>query len=111
MGSDKDIKLNEKQKQVITLLQNSGDDLVISLLLELKEQKDFFYLNTLLELLTVPRSEMLKKTIVEFISDIKVQAAAPILADFISKNYSFKDISKIVTACWQSRLDFSMHLD
>lgn len=111
MSSEQDIKLNEKQKQVINLLKNSNDDLIISLLLELKEQKEFYYLSTLLELLTSSQSDLLKKVIVEFISDIKLQTAAPILAEYVSKHFPQKDVSTLVTACWQSRLDFSHFLD
>ncbi len=105
------INLNEKQKQIINLLKNSNDELVISMLIELKEQQEFFYLHTLLEILTSNSSEMLKNAITEFISDIKLQASVKILADFISHNFPSQDLVKLVTACWQSRLDFSQNLD
>jgi hypothetical protein len=95
------------QKRLASALEKGTDEEILSLLIELKEYGNLFYLNTILNLVTGNRSEILKKTLVEFISDIKFQDAAPIIADFISENIESSDIIRLVTASWQSRLDFS----
>lgn len=111
MDKDKSIKLTEKQKQLIALLKNSSDEMVISMLIDLKDQSEFYFLNTLLEMINDENSEMLKTALVEFVSDIKLQAAVPILTQYVKESFPSKDVLSIVTACWQSRLDFSNHLD
>jgi hypothetical protein len=100
----------EKQKQHIAMLTKSSDENVISTLIELKEHGNLFYLGTLLDLVVSDRSEMLKKALVDFISDIKLQEAVPIISDFILMQFEKNDVTKLVTASWQSRLDFSKHL-
>ncbi len=101
----------EKQKRLVTAIEGNSDEMVVSMLIDLKEQGELFYLNSLLNILAGNRSEMLKKAVVEFISDIKLQEAVPIISGFIESNLQDKDVINIVTASWQSRLDFSQHLD
>jgi hypothetical protein len=111
MEKDMSTKLNEKQKQLIALLKNSSDELVISMLMDLKDRSEFYFLNTLLEMINDENSEMLKNALIEFVSNIKLQAAVPILTEYINESYPSKDVISIITACWQSRLDFSKHLN
>ena len=100
-----------KQQQLVEALEKSTDEKVISMLIDLKEHGELFYLNCLLNMMIGERSEHLKKGLVEFVSDLKIQAAVPIIASFVSSHNSDKDIASIVTASWQNHLDFSQHLD
>lgn len=80
------------------------------MLIDLKEHGELFYLNSLLNMLVSNRSESLKKGLVEFISDIKLQAAVPMIANFVDAHKLSQNIIPLLTASWQSRLDFSDHL-
>ena len=95
------------QKQLVSALANSSDDKVLSMLIDLKVHGEVFYLNTLLNMLTGERSTLLKKALVDFISDIKIKEAAPIIVNYIEQHAKTKDVSMVITASWQSRLDFS----
>jgi hypothetical protein len=100
----------KKQELLIEALEKSSDDKVISMLIDLKEHGELFYLQPLLTMMVSNRGETLKKSLVEFISDIKLQDAVPIIADFVRAQSTIKEITGILTASWQSRLDFSQHL-
>jgi len=102
---------NEKQKALISALKKSSDEEVMAMLIDLKEQGELFYVKTLLEILIENRSELLNKALIEYLSDIKLQDAVTIISDFVSENYADKDVNDIVVVSWQSRLDFSKHLN
>ncbi len=97
-------------KQLIATLEKSPDEKVVSMLMGLREHGELFYLEALLDILTGERSEIVKKSVAEFIADIKKQEAVPIIANYVSANQNAKNLTRIVTACWQSRLDFSKNL-
>ncbi len=101
----------EKQRLLVEALEKSSDDKVISMLIDLKEHGQPFYLEPLLKMMISSRGEMLKKNLTDFISDIKQQEAVPIIAKFIADQPGANGITKVITACWQSRLDFSQHLN
>lgn len=108
---DSAINEQEKKQQLVEVLERSSDEKVLSMLIDLKKHGELFYLNSLLNMLIGKRSEPLKKALAEFVSDLKIQAAVPIITSFVSSHNSDKAISGIVTASWQSCLDFSQHLD
>ena len=100
-----------KQAKLIKAIEQGSDEVILSMLIDLKEHGETFYLETLMEMVIGNRSDILKKAIVEFISNVKVNAAAPIIANFIQKNKTNNNIITLVTASWQSILDFSKHLN
>ncbi|NHB67294.1 hypothetical protein [Perlabentimonas gracilis] len=103
---------NEKnQKILIEALEKSSDDKVISMLIDLKEHGKLFYLEPLLKMMISKRSDVLKKNLLEFFSDIKQQEAAPIIANFIGQHSNTPELTEVLTASWQSRLDFTEHLN
>lgn len=101
---------DDKFKLLINSFIKSTDVQLVSMLPELKKQSDLMYLRPLLEILVSGRSEMLKNAIVEFVSDLKDQQAVPVLVEFLFQSFPSRSITKLVTACWQCRLDFSKHL-
>ncbi len=111
MVAEKKQGTNEKQKALINALKKSSDEEIMAMLIDLKEQGELFYVRTLLEILSENRSELLNKALVEYLSDIKLQDAVKIISDFVSENYADKDVNDILLVSWQSRLDFSKHLD
>jgi hypothetical protein len=100
----------EHQRLIIDLLSNGSDEKVVSLLIDLKESKSVFMLETLLELSTTNRSDVLKRAIIEFVSNVKNIEAVPIMVNFLTKSFPAKKVIDVVTMCWQSRLDFSKDL-
>lgn len=109
-GENKLSKQNE-QNIIISALKTSADEKVIAMLIDLKEHGELFYVESLLDMLTGNRTEGLKKVIMEYISDIKTQGAAQIISNYVSENFQKLDVTSVVIASWQSRLDFSKHLD
>ena len=101
----------DRQAKLLSNLEKGSDEVIISMLIDLKEHGELFYLETLMEMTIGNKSETVKKAIVEFISGIIVKAATPLIANFIQKNKNNNGILNLVTASWQSRLDFSEHLD
>jgi len=104
------IKLTDKQKTIVDNLISTSDEQVISLIQDFRENGELFIVQPLIEMIFTNRSETLKEAIVEFISDVRNPAVIEIISQSIQKNIGKKNISSLVTACWQSNLDFSREL-
>jgi len=102
--------LTEKQKAVVEAIKSINDEQVISLIQEFRENGDLFIVEPLIELLYTKRSHSLKEEILSFIGDIKNQAAAEIITHSIQKHLGDPNTTGLVSACWQSVLDFSSEL-
>ncbi|HPE18003.1 MAG TPA: hypothetical protein PLM76_05140 [Tenuifilaceae bacterium] len=102
---------NEIRKYIISNILNGSDEQVISIITELKSNNDLHFIPALIDVLLSKRSEILQKTIVEYFSDIKNAELVPILVEHVTNSFPEKNVSMLVTACWQSRLDFSKHLN
>lgn len=100
----------EQQLNINKMLSTASDKEVISLLITLAQYEQPFYIDTLLRMLIENRSEIVKREITEFISKIKLPQVVESIANFISTHYKTEDINLIITASWQSTLDFSQHL-
>ncbi len=99
------------QNKILLALEKSSDEQAIAMLLELRESGGIFILPYLFNILISKKNEQLKKTVIEFITDIKDKEATTHFIQFLKSNFPQKDVTDIVTACWQSRLDFSEHID
>lgn len=108
MSTDKN---TEYQRNILATLENSSDEQAISMLLDLRESGGLYLLPVLFNILLSKRSEPLKKVVVEFITDIKDKNASLQFVQFLQSNYTHHNVTDIVAVCWQSRLDFSEHLD
>ena len=104
------MQLTDKQKAIVGSLKSMGDEQVISLIHDFRENGELYIITPLLEMIYSKRSLTLKETILEFISDIKDQNAVDIIASTIQNNIKDKNTTGILSACWQSNLDFSKHL-
>lgn len=99
------------RKTIISNILNGTDEQIISIVSELKSNNDLLFVPPLVEVLLSKRSEILNRTIVDYLSDIKDAALVPVLIDYLNDFSPEKNVSMLVTACWQSRLDFSKHLN
>ena len=111
MDSKNNLPSKDRQAKLLKAIEQGSDEVIISMLIDLKEHGETFYLEMLMRMAIGNRSDILKKAIVEFISNIKANAATPIIANFIQKNKNDNNIIALVTASWQSILDFSKHLN
>jgi hypothetical protein len=100
----------DKRKLLINNLLGSSDEQIISLLTELRKSDNLLLLPFLLEMLYSTRTETLKKAIIEYISDLKDEGAVPTIIQKLEKSFPSQNVTPLITACWQSRLDFSKHL-
>lgn len=105
------LKISEKQKIIISNLISRNDDEVISLLQEFRDNGELFIVQPLLDMLFSNRSEKLKTSILEFLEDVKNQKIVPLIAQSIRDHRNNWDISKLISVCWQSSLDFSNEID
>ncbi|HNZ72501.1 MAG TPA: hypothetical protein PKJ43_07760 [Prolixibacteraceae bacterium] len=103
--------VKERQRMIVHSLMNDSDDKIITFLHGVKENYELFIIEPLLDLLMTERSLLLKKHIVEFISNAKEKDVVSILVKHLKKNFPHKNVGDMLTICWQSRLDFSGSLD
>jgi hypothetical protein len=101
------INLTSKQKAVIDNLVALNDEQVISLIQDFRENGELFIVSPLIEMLYSKRGQVLKNSILDFIADIKNQDAVSIISQSIQKHMGDKNTSGLISACWQSNLDFS----
>lgn len=103
-------QLSEKQQVITKNLLSMNDEQVISLVQEFRVNGELFIVEPLIEMLYSNRGQALKNSILEFIRDIKNQVAVIIITKSIQKHISDKYTTDLVSACWQSSLDFSDEL-
>ncbi len=103
-------QLSEKQQVVTKNLLSMNDEQVISLIQEFRVSGELFIVEPLIEMLYSNRGQALKNSILEFIRDIKNQVAVIIITKSIQKHITDKYTTGLVSACWQSSLDFSDEL-
>jgi len=83
----------------------------LSALSELRRVGHCDYLPELLKLLNETRHEDVKKELELFLCDIRDKGCIPYIIDSLN-NDQFQHVKNIiVSSCWQSRLDYSDHLD
>jgi hypothetical protein len=108
---DLQAKTTDYQNKIIEQINSSNDENAISLILELRDNGGLYLVNTFLNILLSNRSETLKRTVIETLTDIKDLQAAKLYVEFLKKNYESKKITDVLTICWQSRLDFTENID
>lgn len=110
MESNNLVNKDKPSNQIIKNLHLLSDEQVLSFLTELKKNSELDYVNPLLNMLLSERSEVVRKSIVEYLSDFKDQRAVEIIVRYLEESFPSKNVSNILIACWQSRLDFSKNL-
>lgn len=110
MTTENRLNKQEEENAIVEALETSTDEKVIAMLIDLKKYGEIFFVKTLLNMLIGNRSEMVKKAVIEYISDIKIQDAAQLISTHVAENFENADVTSIVMASWQSQLDFSKYL-
>lgn len=101
----------QKEEQFRNSLKFSSDELIVSTLETIRESGDEYMILPLIELLFKPLEKKTKESVVSFLADLKNQNAVGIITKSISDNRNHKDLHYLVSACWQSRLNFSQYID
>jgi hypothetical protein len=90
----------------------SGDEkTVLKALMMLRTGGSIYYIPELLRLLNDTRAEPIEKELVRFLADVKDKAAVPFIVSGLRNPELNSARWKIVSACWQSGLDFSPEID
>ncbi len=92
-------------------LENGSDEYIISILSELREEGEGYMVAPIAELLFSDKDERLKNEVVNLLVDLKNQSYAETIVQLIKKHRNSKDIYRLVSVCWQSRLNFAPHVD
>lgn len=90
---------------------SGSDEYIIATLEELRESGENYMVDAIVNLLFTPRSDKMKDAIVNFLVDLKSQPVVPEITRNIRDNSSSDDVARLVSVCWQSRLNFSSDID
>jgi len=103
--------INTKKAIFEQNLKEGSDEFIISTLEELRESGEDYMVDSIINLLFSKRSEVLKEAVVNFLVDVKNQAAAINIINTIKEKRNSADVARLVSVCWQSRLDFSNDIE
>jgi hypothetical protein len=107
---------NKKKKKVVldpVLLKglwSKDDTTVLKTLKKLRLTGNIGYIPELLNLLKQSGSEQIRKEIVQFVADVKNPAVIPFILSALNNPDFAGAWGYIVSACWQSGLDYSRDL-
>lgn len=100
-------KINTKLKNQLFSANNTE---VLAAIQELKEKGNKDYLPLLFELLKAQSDNEIQKEIIQLLATVKDKETISVFIEGIT-NEKFSSIKKtLLNCCWQSGLDFSMHL-
>ena len=98
------IKLDAR---ILRDLSSENEVIVLRAIQGLRSGGNIHYIPELLKLLNRTSSEPVEKELVRFLSDVKDTAVVPLILDGLRDRDLAGARENIVSACWQSGLDFS----
>jgi hypothetical protein len=110
---EKDKKKEENKfiAETARSLSSGKEEQVIAKLNELKSTGKPSIIPYILDLLNISSSDKVKQEVISFISNLKDQNCVPSIVKFIEENGNRDNIHQLISACWQSRLNFSKHMN
>jgi hypothetical protein len=103
-------KYTLKETEWIAQLKSENPADMLTAIREIRHHGNIKMLPYLFSLMLPSTHEIIRKSIVLLISEIKVQEAVPVIVGELEKGGLGNEIIALVAACWQSGLDFSQHL-
>jgi hypothetical protein len=97
-------------KETAEQLSSTLDLRVIKKIHELKSNGKPIVLPLILDLLLKSRSDAVKNEVLILIGQLKDQACVPIIVTYVNFEKAGAHLANLISACWQSDLDFSKHL-
>ena len=104
-------KKKKPDPKLIEDLWSENELLVLKTIHGLRATGNIHYIPELLKLLHQTRSETVEKELVRFIADVKEAAIVPYIIAGLKDPDLASAHGDIVSACWQSGLDYSQELD
>ncbi|MFO7370484.1 MAG: hypothetical protein R6X09_09465 [Bacteroidales bacterium] len=103
-------KFNTIEKKWISSLKSNDPQLILPVLLEIKNSGSVNLLPDLLAMVNKNTDQQVRNEILKFLTEMKSKEAAPIIAESLHKDGYGDYLPALLAACWQSGLDFSKHL-
>ena len=97
--------------QILKDLWSADDLLVLKSLSKLRTSGNLTYIPEILKLLSQTRKELIEKELIRFLADIKEQGVVPLFAAGLKKPGLKPAHARILSAIWQSGLDYSRYMD
>jgi len=97
--------------EILKLLQSSDDKLVLKTLHKLRSAGNLTYIPELLKLLSQCKNELIEKELIRFLADIKEPGVIPLFVDGLKKPGLKKARADMLSAIWQSGLDYSSYMN
>ena len=105
------IKSEKKFKELSGSLSGKGQHAIIETIKALRDDEPFEgAIGLLSELYDATEDRAIKKTIEEFLNDIKDQGARPEIITEVRRPWKQDTLGMLVASCWQSGLDYSDYL-
>ena len=101
-------KLDE---QLLKKLHSGDEELILKALSQLRSSGNLGYLQVLFEILNNSKNESLHREMAKFFADIKKTEAIPLFIKGLENPELLGIRMAVTSACWQSGMDYSAHLD
>ena len=111
MGEEIRSKKIRLDTQILLDLWSKDEGIVLKAILNLRSGGNIHYIPEILKLLNSTTSEPVEKELIRFLSDVKDTAAIPFIVAGLRDQDLARARGNIVSACWQSGLDFSQEVD
>jgi hypothetical protein len=103
-------KLTPQEKAWIGQLESKTPAIILTAIREIRYHGNLRMLPYLFKLMQPSTHEIVRKSIIMLIGEIKVKEAASAIVTALENIDMGEDFTPMVAACWQSGLDFSMYL-
>ena len=104
------LKSEKRLKQLASLLKSKNDPLINEGILLLREEQPFKgAIGLLTSFFNETNDSPVRKTIRQFMNDLKDQSATTEIMAEIKKQWKPETIAMLISSCWQSGLDYSAY--
>jgi len=100
-----------KEKKLIENLHSKDQTTVLETINILRHEGKVNYIPFIIELLNNTSTGEIRNSLIAFLNDLKYQGAVSELVSAVQNDKYKSERRIILSACWQSGLDFSMHLE
>ncbi|GAB4290553.1 MAG: hypothetical protein Kow0068_15940 [Marinilabiliales bacterium] len=106
-----EMERNTKQKLILKNLKSKDYNTVLEAIKDARKDGDVNILKQILLILDETSNTQIKEEIIKLIKDLRFSNGVPYIIKYISESRNETNRYEIISACWQSNLDFSKHLD
>lgn len=108
---DQEAKKKKPDQAILKDLWSADDKLVLQTIRKLRTTGNLTYIPDLLRLLGQAPNELVEKELVRFLADIKEPGVIPLVVAGLQKPEGKPALAPILSAIWQSGLDYSKYMD